>query len=502
MLSPAIKINKESKNGLIQASIVNLDYSKQYKIEFYNINLDPIFVVLTDSSLNINSIAGISEFSFSYKMIVDDDSFIFCKIFQWELDLWKEAHIATAVASSVQQQSQRSENIQVEQMYLGPEDRLSIAIKGSSDYRYDVLISDRTFGIKTNSNGDYKLSLSMINAIDYKSFASKFVKRYICRLIDPSNGLVIGSSEFDFVPERLYALAATNDPDRPGCVIMDPNPMAAFSVATQPLTSNCFLEPLVGKTFKSDGDPSFDSTRMTTYTNCNEGYIGKGIEIVKSDCKIYGQPKFAKLYPPISKEADRRIKAIFSSSGNDTPTVGEIGFVYSACDPAAELDVEIDPCSFVSKEIKKIPRIFLGSTSNSVGVEVISVARGIIKAPPKYFHTIIVDIDNIEDGDVVNVVFNLSSGDSISKSLVYDTLIHPSKAIFIDAFAYVMSSDENIRSSEITILSYPTSGRIDAYSNVKFNIFAGQVNSIGSNGEYLLNKNIKIIRDSKYKFDF
>ena len=502
MLSPAIKINKESKNGLIQASIVNLDYSKQYKVEFYNINLDPIFVVLTDSDLNINSIAGISEFSFSYKMIVDDDSFIFCKIFQWELDLWKEAHIATAVASSVQQQSQRSENIQVEQMYLGPEDRLSIAIKGSSDYRYDVLISDRTFGIKTNSNGDYKLSLSMINAIDYKSFASKFVKRYICRLIDPSSGLVIGSSEFDFVPERLYALAATNDPDRPGCVIMDPNPMAAFSVATQPLTSNCFLEPLVGKTFKSDGGPSFDSTRMTTYKNCNDGYIGKSIEIVKSDCKIYGQPKFAKLYPPISKEADRRIKAIFSSSGSDTPTVGEIGFVYSACDPAAELDVEIDPCSFVSKEIKKIPRIFLGSTSNSVGVEVISVARGIIKAPPKYFHTIIVDIDNIEDGDVVNVVFNLSSGDSISKSLVYDTLIHPSKAIFIDAFAYVMSSDENIRSSEITILSYPTSGRIDAYSNVKFNIFAGQVNSIGSNGEYLLNKNIKIIRDSKYKFDF
>ena len=81
MLSPAIKINKESKNGLIQASIVNLDYSKQYKVEFYNINLDPIFVVLTDSDLNINSIAGISEFSFSYKMIVDDDSFIFCKIF-------------------------------------------------------------------------------------------------------------------------------------------------------------------------------------------------------------------------------------------------------------------------------------------------------------------------------------------------------------------------------------------------------------------------------------
>lgn len=515
MLSPAIKIHKfDLSTGNINASLINIDYKKTYKLEFSNINFDSINSKITVNNIDISNITNRSEVEFSYSARTSEDKFIFCKIFEWDMDSWKEVHIATAVVKDPEIIISESDIIQVENRYVGPDDKVSFVIRVAPDSRYDVKVGTKTFGIKTDKQGFGKLIISSINAVDYKAFSGKFVHKLVCKLIDVVSRKVIGTTEFEFVPQNLYALAATNDPDRPGCVILDPDPVASFSVTTDPFDAPCFPQPLVGPSFTTSGEKFADTTKLDpTYNNCNDGYVSSAKTVVEAACKIYHQPRFAKLSPPVSTVANDRISSLFESGTTSIPksewSLKSIGFVYSACDANASTENNsIDPCSFESQEIKKIPRIFLGCTSDSSNLKVLHLARGILKAPPAYFHSMLIgdisfNAEELENGDIVNVVFDLSSGERISKSLEYDEVLHTSVEAFIEAFASEISLDSNIVDANIVVRAYPLKRRIDVSSDTKFNIFAGQVNFLDpETGDYKTNDKILVIRDSKYTFDF
>ena len=515
MLSPVIKINDfDSISGLVSASLINLDYKKTYKFEFSNINFNVLNGRISTNVPDLEKIEQRSQVDFSFNVKNDEDKFLFCKIYEWDLDMWKEVHISTAVVSEQKIISVDSNLIQIEQPYVGPNDKISVIIKAESEHRYDVRIDKKTFGIKTDKNGVGKLLVNTINAVDYPTYIGKFVKKISCSLIDTVKKEAISSAECEYVPENLYALAATNDPNRPSCVILDPDPVAVFSVNTDAFNAQCFPQPLVGSAFTTSGSNFANTTRLdNSYINCNDGYVSSAKTVVDSSCKIYHQPRMARIAPAVSSEADLRLTSLYGSGSSPINKSAwssrPIGFVYSSCDANANSEnVSVDPCSFTSQEIKKIPRIFLGCTTDATNVKIFGLARGILKAPPAYFHSILVGDPSVvsgefEDGDIVNVVFDLPSGERISKSLEYQLSTYSSLAAFITAFASEISSDENITNAGISVRVYTDKYRIDVYSDTKFNIYAGQVNYVDSEtGNYKTNNKIYIIRDSKYTFDF
>jgi hypothetical protein len=513
MLSPVIKINDfDSIGGLVSASLINLDYKKTYKFEFSNINFNVLNGRISANVPDLEKIGQRSQVDFSFNVKNDEDKFLFCKIYEWDLDVWKEVHISTAVVSEQKIISVDSNLIQIEQPYVGPNDKISVIVKAESEHRYDVRIDKKTFGIKTDKNGVGKLLVNTINAVDYLTYIGKFVKKISCSLIDTVKKEAISSAECEYVPENLYALAATNDPNRPSCVILDPDPVAVFSVNTDPFNAQCFPQPLVGSAFTTSGSNFANTTRLdNSYINCNDGYVSSAKTVVDSSCKIFHQPRMARIAPAVSSEADLRLTSLYSSGSSPIDKTAwssrPIGFVYSSCDANANSEnVSVDPCSFTSQEIKKIPRIFLGCTTDATNVKIFGLARGILKAPPAYFHSILVGDPSVvsgqfQDGDIVNVVFDLPSGERISKSLEYQSSTYSSLAAFITAFASEISSDENITNAGISVRVYTEKYRIDVYSDAKFNIYAGQVNYVDSEtGNYKTNNKIYIIRDSKYTF--
>lgn len=512
MLSPVIKINKfDSHLKSIDATLSNLDYNKRYKIEFSNLNFDSVNERVEISSGTFSDINNVSEIKFSYKIKSDEDKFLYCQIYEWDIDGWKSSHIATSVFK--EDDVVDSKYITVDPIYVGHNDKINILVSAKPNHKYDVIVGKNSFTITTNNVGKSSLHINAINAVDYKTFSQKFVKKYTCSLIDSENKQLVENSFFEFVPEHMYALAATNDPDRPSCVILDPDPVAAFSVATEPFDSPCFVQPLVGSLFTSDGASYGDVSRLDPdYKNCNDGYVSSALSVVNSSCKIYNKPKFVNLNV-FDTNARKKIKSLYTSgetsiSENDF-IHRNIGFVYSSCDEnASDINNPVDPCSFSSQEIKKIPRIFLGCTTGANKIKVHSLARGILKAPPAYFHSALIgkngeDDVELSDGDIVNIIFDLSNGSRISKSLEYSDSTHGNISAFVEALASEISSDSNIVNANISVRPYPDLKRIDFTSDTKFIIFAGQVNFIDSNtGDYKKNNKVLIVRDSKYTFDF
>ena len=62
MLSPAIKIHKfDLSTGNINASLINIDYKKTYKLEFSNINFDSINSKITVNNIDISNITNIKN---------------------------------------------------------------------------------------------------------------------------------------------------------------------------------------------------------------------------------------------------------------------------------------------------------------------------------------------------------------------------------------------------------------------------------------------------------
>jgi hypothetical protein len=515
MLSPSIKIKKfDSLDNKVTASLINLDYFKKYMLEFSNISFANVDKNVDSNDVNIKDFSKLSEFQFKYEILNEEDKFIFCKIYEWDKDKWQESHIATAVLSDKEYKAKDNDMLEIEQQYVGPNDSMSFLVNANPESRYDLKIEKQTFGIKTDKNGRAKIHINPINVLDSSTYSGKFVKKISCSLIDGSKRSVVARVECEYVPESIYALAATNDPGRPGCVIVDPDPIAAFSVSTDPFDAPCFAQPLVGEMFDTSGEKFANSTRIDDqYLNCNDGYVSTAKYVVNSGCKIYNQPRIARISPVSSELFDQKISEIYNSGSSPIDKSKwinrQIGFVYSSCDENASLDeVNIDPCAFSSQESKKIPRIFLGCATDGTAVKSFGLARGIIKAPPSYFHSIIIGNTDLvegelEDGDIVNVVFDLSSGERISKSLEYSSFTHGSLQGFIEAFGSEILSDENIVNADIEVAVYAEELRIDVYSDTKFSIFAGQTSVIDPNtGDYVKNNKVYVVRDSKYTFDF
>lgn len=509
MLSPAIKIksfNKES--GVLSASLHNLPLGKRILVEFSNLDFLQISErIVFEESFNSNQENLNSILNFSYKVNSDSDKFIFAKIKVFNDEEWVDLSVATAVFKD-EVLNKTSGMMSISKRYISKNDKLEVLINGKKDSGYEFVVNNKNFGTKTNHNGIAKMALDPLSFIEQNVISSKFVKSINIKLIDKTTGEEVDRESVEFVPEKLYALAATNDPSRPGCVILDPDPVAAFSVSTDPFSDFCFDQPLIGDSFTTDGSKFSNTTRIDSqYVNCTNGYVSSAINVVDASCKIYNSPKFVKFNPPyrfseypVPYSGSPSLYGLFGSDWIKY----RLGFCYSACDADAEdAGARVDPCSFTDQELKKIPRIWIGACSDAIGVNVASIIRGILKSPPKYFHSIIIDINNIKFGEAVNLIFNLSSGERVSKTLVYSSETHVNASGFIEAFSSILSSDDSLIEQEIEVEYYSSSGRIDVKSNNQFYVYPGQIDSTNAiNGNQISNDKVKVIKDSKYSLNY
>lgn len=516
MISPVIKI-KQYSNSILHASLDNLPVQAKIKLEFANLNFDEISDrVKYKNSIDFNGVNNLESIEFTVDVNKEEDKFIFVKIYRYEDNAWKDFHIASVVLKD-NDEVHDSENslLSVSKKYVSKNDKIDFTIRGKPNYSYDLSVGNRKFGLKTSEDGQAKVSLDAASFLEASWISGKFVRPIKINLSDRESKDPIYRSKIEYVPDSLYALATPEDPSRPSCVIMDPDPVATFSVSSDPLSDFCFPQPVIGDAFKTDGSVFRKSTKLEPqFVNCNDGYVSAAQSVVDSGCKIYGQPKFVYFDEP------RRLKNEVVSPQSGSPalyglfgtqwTSHRVGFCYSACDINAEdPGAKVDPCSFANQELTKIPRIWVGATSDGLNLDVTTVVRGIIKAPPSYFHSILIDNAEdgengpIQDGDAINVIFDLSSGERISKTLIYSESTYLSFEGFVSAFGAEIQSDSNISNSNIEVDIYPSSGRIDVKSNIRFYVYPGQIDSVDPNtGERLSNSRIKVIKDSKYTLNF
>lgn len=509
MLSPVIKtktFNKES--GLLRASIDNLPVGSVVSIQFLNLDFKNINdKIIYDEEINWDLINTKDSFGFSLIVDNDFDRFLFVQIKILDKGSWVDFGVASFVIRDEDSIS-GNEVLSVSKHYISRNDKLEIQVRAEPSTVYDLKINDKSFGFKTDASGYSNLFLDPINFIEQSIISSKFVRSVSISLNSRVGGNNIATTKVDFVPESLYALAATNDPSRPSCVILDPDPVPAFSVSSDPLSDFCYDQPLVGRAFFADGRDASNTTRLDSkYVNCSNGYVSSAISVVNSACKIYDSPKFVRLEQPLRHEG-------FPAPASDSPSLyglfkrdwltHRFGFCYSACDENAESDgVAVDPCAFSGKELRKVPRVWAGLTADAIGVSVSYVSRGIIKAPLPYFHSVILKTNQIRYGDAVNVIFDLASGERISKSLTYSQEFHSDISSFVQSFAASISSDISIVNAGILVDVYENIGRIDFKSRKEFYIYPGQIESINKvTGDYIKNDKIQVIKDSKYAFDF
>jgi len=518
MISPVIKI-KQYGSSILHASLDNLPVQEKIKLEFANLNFEDLTnKVKFENTFNPDSINNLESIEFSLKLDKEEDRFIFIKIYKFEYNSWKEFHVASVVLKEEDEDySVKNDNglLSVSKQYVSKNDKIDFNINAKPDFSYDLLIGNRKFGLKTSSDGKAKMSLDTISFLEPSWISGKFVRPIKIQLSDRENKEPLYKSKIEYVPDSLYALATPEDPSRPSCVIMDPDPIAAFSVTSDPLSDFCFPQPLIGDAFKTDGGIFRKSTKLEPkFINCNDGYVSSAQDVVNSGCKIYGQPKFVSFDNPRNFKNDAvspqsGSPALYGLFGSGWAS-HRVGFCYSACDiNAEEPGAKVDPCSFANQELTKIPRVWVGATSDALNLDVTTVVRGIIKAPPTYFHSILIDNDEegdngpIQNGEAINVIFDLSSGERISKTLVYDEEAYETFENFVSAFGAEIESDSNILNADIQVDIYPSSGRIDVKSNTRFYVYPGQIDSVNSaTGERLSNSRVKVVKDSKYTLNF
>lgn len=509
MLSPVIKTKNFNKDsGLLRASIDNLPIGSRLYVKFSNLEFSDVTSrVFYDDEINWEADNSRNSINFYFTINDQSDRFLFVQIKTLEKGSWVDFGVASLVVKE-EESVYESSILSVSKSYISKDDKLEVHVRADPSSIYDLKINEKSFGFKTDSNGFYNLLINPVNFIEQSIINSKFVRSVFISLISRISNKEIAKTKIEFVPESLYALATTNDPSRPSCVILDPDPVPAFSVSSDPLSDFCYDQPLVGKAFFADGTDAANTTRIdSNYINCSNGYVSSAISVIDSDCKIYNSPKFVRFQQPLKYEN-------FPSPSSESPSLHGLfgrdwishrfGFCYSACDANIddeELSLPVDPCSFSTKELKKIPRVWVGLSPDAIGISVSSIARGIIKAPPAYFHSIILKSTTIQNGDAVNVIFDLSSAERISKTLVYDSEIHSDAAMFLRSFAASISSDESIVSAGISVDIYEDARRIDVKSNNEFYIYPGQIDSV-RNGRSVINDKIQVIKNSKYAFDF
>ena len=359
-------------------------------------------------------------------------------------------------------------NISCQPQFVTVGDKCVVHVKGPASTPFRLGIGSKKYGGRTDRKGKAQFKLTPSQMFTHEQLASYALVRVPVSVSSSEGNWAEAGSDVHFVPSVLRTLASTNDPDRPGCVILDPVANADQGLRFQSQEAPCSDLAVVGPLYDPYGaESALELTHLDSqYVSVGEGYSRK-IQTVSSLCTpldhIASAPAF---FDPLSQS----LGSIFPTSDDDDRGLNafSMGAWMAFSRPSVDNKLALSNCEVVTAQTTSISRVYVSKVSSVGKVMPRAVGRGTIKKPPLFTHSII-PVTN--PSGVAAVVIRLAGGQEVSFSVPW------SGTALTDLAAQI---NGDIVVSAASISAEVTDGRIDVSSDNRFSLLAGQVT--GSQG--------------------
>ena len=261
------------------------------------------------------------------------------------------------------------------------------------------------------------------------------------------------NSEIGIVPKSLRSLQATNDPQRPECVIIDSRPSQDQSFRFEPISLDCFKEPLIGPLYQSDTKifNKYLTSLDSNFKNCHQGFMSDSSTVFATE-KILGQS--------------------FSTSADKTISDENFDFYTVVSSIVADTTVPSDVAA-------TIPVINLVKHFSSTNFDLTAKFRGVIEKPYSYYHSISVEAADLIIGNKGSIVFRFPGGIEISKNI---TFASTDQLSVLSQIRSIIDSDSVLSSKGVitSIINIDSVLELTVQSNSEFTIYKGQVSPTSS----------------------
>jgi len=395
-----IKAQFVLKNYSIKSDSIHLDFElndcvidENYSVSFEDAeSSDSInFIDFDGNKKNIvnllksqNAFQGTILYPIS-KMGKKSNITLFCKILS---DSGQNLVLGSNI--DVVKNSSKSRSVHIDPPFIQDHSNVNIYADGVPDGNAIIEIANKKFKSKV-SNGHLNFNIDTRIILKDSDFHGKTLRKMPLEIKIGSSSFY---SELGVVPKSLRSLQATNDPQRPDCVILDTRPAQDQSFKFEPISLDCFQEPLIGPLYKTDTQKF--SSQLTSldsnFKNCHQGFISDSSTLL-SAIKIVGT------------HASSNIDKEIIDPNFDFYTVASVII--------EDNSVPIDVASTV-------PVVKLVKHHSSTNFDLTFKLRGVIEKPYSYYHSIYIPSgDAPSSTDRGSVVFRFPNGVEIAKNFVF-----------------------------------------------------------------------------------
>lgn len=477
---PSLLLNYHPGNNVVNFTINNLPEKETIRIKFDNLNLIDDYSIEADNGIILGSriLLDSSPPSLSGTIVpknnnINTDYLSVSLLIEVKLDTGFDILSVSAAGCDIYEEDRSYDvgtipELRVDKEFINIDEVSKIDIVATPNIFLDFRVNDKIFKIKTNSSGNGSLSLNPVQFCNSHQINSNQVLRFpIQYKIESNKEFMSTGKKIHFVPEKIKALQATNSPDAPDCVILDPNAEPQFIFRFEDFDKPGYSGPIVGPFYDSSGANLGDSTILSNYEHSKKG----NISVISSSLLGDFQSCFINSNFSVSKAK--------SHLNNSDSTFTR--FAFSAIDREEEPDSTCEVAPFSSS----FSRVVVGSTPEGQGVNSFGINRGMIIKPDPYYHSLLID-DSALSGDVFAVLFRFSDGSLIEKNHIFN-----SDDSLLEAYQFVsdLKLDTDIISRDINVNIIDD--KIDISSSVAFTITISDVpdNIVNGIKSVILNSN-------------
>ena len=399
---------------------------------------------------------------------ISDDGAVFCYITLQD----GSSVVSAALIRSRKSSNTSNFNITCNPQFVTMGDSCMFKVSGPSTTSFRIGIGEMKYGGRTNRQGNFQIKLTASQIFSNDQLSARSLVRVPVKLSVADGAWSDVGSDVHFVPSSLRTLAATNDPQTPACVILDPQPNPDQGLRFSPQEAPCSDLALVGPLYDPSGTAS--SQKLTyldaAFTSVGEGY-SRAVKDSASDCTPLDHVSSSAAW---FDSVDQSFGSVFPTTEIDDR--GLSAFSKGAWHAFSEAHVEVPPsssCTIANTIETPVARIIVAKSSPLGKANPKAVARGIIKKPPLFTHSV-VPLTTIPPNPRVSVVFRLEDGSEISLDLPWTT----DEATTLPLLVTAINDEATLK--QFGISAEYTSGRVDVSSERRFSLLAGQV--FGSTG--------------------
>jgi len=395
-----------------------------------------------------------------------DDFAIFCHV---EDGFGSEA-ICAALVKRPKSGKSKNFHVHASPEFVAHGDRCNIVVDGPPSSSFRIGIGDKKYAGRTNKKGRSVLKFTANQIFSQDQMSAHSLVRVPINISDNEENWSYGGSDVHFVPSVLRTLAATNDPARPGCVVLDPTSSPDHGLRFISQEAPCSDLALVGPLYDPYGsETEQELTHLDSqYISVGEGF-SKKFESISGGCNLIDHVSVAaKFFDPKSQSNS----SLFPPYDSDDRGLNAFnhGAWVSYCKPYVETPSQDGDCDVSVRQVIPVTRVFVASSSSVAKVMPSAIGRGLIVKPPAFTHSV---HPKSSPSGVAAIVIRLAGGQEISLSATWSSSA-------LQSLANQINEDIALKSSGI--YAEIIDDRLDVYSESKFSLLAGQVlSSLGGN---------------------